>query len=199
MTGEFPAQKNSNTETVSVSWHHYVLSMFRLAESPICMSLTSTTMLQDSSVCRTEQKCVRYVPHRRLHTHVWSVSCLIFHNMTKIYLNKSIWNVDTLRPRQNGRHFTDHIFKCIFLNKDIWILIDVSLKFVSKCSINNISALVQIMAWRRPGNKPLPEPMMVRLLMHICVTRPQWVKWLQPLFNSRLPFDRYKYEMWYVW
>ena len=32
------------------------------------------------------------------------------------------------------------------------------------------------MAWRRPGDKPLSEPMMVRLPTHICVTRPQWVK-----------------------
>ena len=31
------------------------------------------------------------------------------------------------------------------------------------------------MAWRRPGDKPLSEPMMVRLPTHICVTRPQWV------------------------
>ena len=34
------------------------------------------------------------------------------------------------------------------------------------------------MAWRRPGDKPLSEPMMVSLLTHICVTRPQRVKWL---------------------
>ena len=32
------------------------------------------------------------------------------------------------------------------------------------------------MAWRRPGDKPLSEPMMVNLPTHICVTRPQWVK-----------------------
>ena len=32
------------------------------------------------------------------------------------------------------------------------------------------------MAWRRPGDKPLSEPMLVRLPMHICVTRRQWVK-----------------------
>ena len=44
--------------------------------------------------------------------------------------------------------------------------------------INNIPALVQIMAWRRPDDKPLSEPMMVSLLTHICVTRPQWVKWM---------------------
>ena len=41
-------------------------------------------------------------------------------------------------------------------------------------------ALVQIMAWRRPGDKPLSEPMMVSLLTHICVTRPQWVNSLRP-------------------
>ena len=34
------------------------------------------------------------------------------------------------------------------------------------------------MAWRRPGDKPLSELMMVSLLTHICVTRPQWVKWV---------------------
>ena len=33
------------------------------------------------------------------------------------------------------------------------------------------------MAWRRPGDKPLSEPMII-LLMHICVTRPQWVNCL---------------------
>ena len=46
---------------------------------------------------------------------------------------------------------------------------------VPKGPIDNIPALVQIMAWRRPGDKPLSEPMMARLLTHICVTRPQWV------------------------
>ena len=43
--------------------------------------------------------------------------------------------------------------------------------------INNIPSLVQIMAWRRPGDKPLSEPKMVNLLMQICVTWPQWVNW----------------------
>ena len=82
---------------------------------------------------------------------------------------------NTLRPRQNGRHFTDDIFKRIFLNENIWIPVKISLKFVPKGSINNIPALVKIMACRRDGAKPLSEPMMVNLLTHICVTRPQWV------------------------
>ena len=49
----------------------------------------------------------------------------------------------------------------------------ISLKFLTRGSINNIRALVQIMAWHRPGAKTLSEPLMFSLLTHICVTRPQ--------------------------
>ena len=80
--------------------------------------------------------------------------------------------VNTSRPRQNGRHFPDDIFKYIFLNENVWISLKVSLKFVPKIPINNISVLVQIMVWRRPGDEPLSESMMVSLLTHICVCRP---------------------------
>ena len=65
--------------------------------------------------------------------------------------------------------------KHIFFNENVWIWIEISLKFVTKGPINNIPSLVQIMAWRRPGDKPLSEPMMVSIPTHICVTRPQWV------------------------
>ena len=54
----------------------------------------------------------------------------------------------------------DDVFKCNFLNENVWIPIKISLKFVPKGPINNIPALVQIMAWRRTGDKPLSEPMM---------------------------------------
>ena len=62
----------------------------------------------------------------------------------------------TLRLRQDGRHFPENIFKCIFFQLT--------------------PAVVLIMAWRHTGNKPLSDPMMVSLSMHICVTRPQGVK-----------------------
>ena len=81
--------------------------------------------------------------------------------------------LNTLRPRQNGRLFADDTFNRIFLNENVRISIKISLKFVPKGSINKIPALVQIMAWHRPGDKPLSEPMMVSLLTHICVTRLQ--------------------------
>ena len=83
---------------------------------------------------------------------------------------------NTLRPRQNGRHFSNDIFNWIFLNEDAWISINISLKFVPRGPINNIPTLVQVMAWHRSGDKPLSETRMVRLPTHICVTRPQWVK-----------------------
>ena len=83
--------------------------------------------------------------------------------------------LNTLRPRQNGHHFPDDIFKCIFMDKNVWDLLKISPKFVRKMQIDNIPSLVQIMARRRTGDKPLYEPMMVSLLTHVYVTRPQWV------------------------
>ena len=77
-----------------------------------------------------------------------------------------------------GRDKIDAISQTTFSSAfswNVWIPIKISLKFVPKGPINNIPALVQIMAWRRPGDKPLSEPMMVSLPTHICVTRPQWV------------------------
>ena len=84
-------------------------------------------------------------------------------------------HINTLRPKLNGRYFVDDISKCIFLNENIWISFKSSVKFVSKfVQMNNVPALVQIMAWRESGDKPLFEPKMVSLLTCICVTRPQW-------------------------
>ena len=56
----------------------------------------------------------------------------------------------------------DDIFKRIFLNENVSILIQISLKFVPKGSIDKNSALIQVMAWRRTGDKPLPEAMMTQ-------------------------------------
>ena len=83
--------------------------------------------------------------------------------------------VNTSRLRQNGCQFADGTFKCIFLNKNVLISIEMSLNFVPKGPINNIPALVQILALCWPVDKPLSESLIVRLLMHIFVTQPQWV------------------------
>ena len=102
-------------------------------------------------------------------------------------VNKAnIGSFDTLRPRQNGRRFEDDTFKCIFLNENVIISIKISLKFDCKGPMNNISSLVQIMALRRPGDKPLSEPMMASSLTHIGVTRPQWVNSLPPVLQQAI-------------
>ena len=50
---------------------------------------------------------------------------LINHDLPIIYINPEnidVWIIDnfnTLKPRQNGRYFPDHIFKCIFLNENV--------------------------------------------------------------------------------
>ena len=100
----------------------------------------------------------------------FEINICIFH-----YCTVQLLKINTLTPRQNGCHFPDDIFKRISLNETEWISIKISLKIFPRVPIKNIPALVQIMAWRRPGYKPLSEPMMVSLLTHICVARPQWV------------------------
>ena len=64
--------------------------------------------------------------------------------------------VSSFRTQQFLMHFLE--WKCMNFASyftEIW--------FVPKVRINNIPALVQIMAWRS-GDKPLSEPMMVNLL-----------------------------------
>ena len=70
-------------------------------------------------------------------------------------------NINTLSPEQNGWLFANNIFKCIFLNENRNIFIEILLKFVPGGSINK-SALAQVMAWCRLGNKPLPELMLAK-------------------------------------
>ena len=55
--------------------------------------------------------------------------------------------------------FADDIFRCISMNEMFWISIRISLNFVPKGQSDNKSALVQEMACRLTGDKPLPEPM----------------------------------------
>ena len=119
----------------------------------------------------------------------------LFYKISKHWLwiqNEAPWikSVNSMRPRQNGGHFADDTLKRFFLNGNDTILIKISVKFVPKGPFNNIPALDQIMAWRRPGAKPLSEPMMVRLPMHICVTRPQWVKEAE-YFSSAVSYSRH--------
>ena len=84
-------------------------------------------------------------------------------------------------------NLADDIFRCIFMNEKFCILIEISLKFVPKGPFNNNPALVQLMAWRQIGNKPLFEPMLTRFTdAYICGTRGRWVNTLRPEQNDKL-------------
>ena len=88
-----------------------------------------------------------------INQHGLSKSTLIFDTLVNAFcLDKAL---NSLRPRQNRRHFADDIFKCIFLNGNVWISINISLKFVPKGPIDHIHipTLVQKMAWRRGSRR----------------------------------------------
>ena len=76
-------------------------------------------------------------------------------------LSRERWSLsstlNTFQPRQDGRQFADNYF--IFCYEKGCIFIEISLKFNPKSPINNKPTLVQIMTWRRSGDKSLSEPM----------------------------------------
>ena len=159
--------------------HHMVSLGYNklIQETTVCSIINSSFTLEidllslAEPICGSNLDCVM----GKL-TQSAVISCWI---SVKIYLDKEpavFIVVNTLRPRQKCHHFADDTCKGIFLNENVWILPTISLKFVPKSLINNIPALVHIMAWHQSGNKPLSEPVMANSLLHICVTQPQWAK-----------------------
>ena len=82
---------------------------------------------------------------------------------------------ETQWPSLWRRHFEMHV--SILIKKN-------SLKFVLWGPINNISTLVKKMAWCRLDDTPLSEPMTVSFHTHICVTRPQWIKYIMRIIDG---------------
>ena len=79
----------------------------------------------------------------------WRWRMSIFFIMTAVWLEANrhpirshVSNANILRPRQNFRKSAGDMFKCIFLNENVWISLKISMKFVHKVRINNIPALL---------------------------------------------------------
>ena len=70
---------------------------------------------------------------------LWVLRLLMWHN---IYSPEMHTIFNSSPAGQNGRHFADDIFRCIFLNETFCILIEISLKFVPKGPIDIKPALV---------------------------------------------------------
>ena len=98
--------------------------------------------------------------------------------------------VNTLRSRQDVRHFADDIFTCIVFNENCCILINCHRNMFARVQLTIIEHWFrfwggairrQTIIWTNDdglapsGDKPLSEPMMVSLPTHIGVARPQWV------------------------
>ena len=77
-------------------------------------------------------------------------------------------------PEQNGRYFADEIFKHIFLNGNVTIAIEISLKFVP-----SVQLTISQRWFSHYLNKYCPSS-----LMHICGTRGRWVNTLWPIQNG---------------
>ena len=58
----------------------------------------------------------------------------------------------------------DDIFNSIFCNENVQISIKISPKFVTTGPVDNKPALVQVMAWRRTGDKQISEPMLTQFI-----------------------------------
>ena len=146
-----------------------------------CISQKARKTTSGQILCHN--KLLRNKQNGLFHTCYHTTNALFVNSYKYATLQRAY--VNSLRPRRNRSHFADDIFKCISENENEWMSLRISLKFIPKVRINNIPTLVLIMAWRRPGDKPLSEPMMVSLLTHICVTGPQWVYTLRPRQNCR--------------
>ena len=50
--------------------------------------------------------------------------------------------INSFPPGQNGRHFADNILRCIFMNENVCIFIEIWTNFAPKGPIDNNPALV---------------------------------------------------------
>ena len=106
--------------------------------------------------------------------HVVSIFYIHVGNLRIVFINTPMLSFDTLRPRQNCHHSTDDISKCIILNGNVWISLNISLKFVPNVRIKILQNWFRW--WLRAGQA------IGHYLKHICATRPHWLKGLTFVF-----------------
>ena len=152
--------------SLNVSYQNQSNDRWKETNQHSCYVTIMSFLCKYTYICKCISPCLigllyRVYPIKYTHGRVVFVFC--FGIINSMWTKCFIW---TLRPREIGLHFADNIFKCIFVTENVWIPIEISLKFVPKGAINNNPALVQIMAWRRPGDKPLSEAMMVSFPTH---------------------------------
>ena len=141
---------------------------------------------------QTDRWTDRWTDDRRSETNIPPNNFVVRCPLTSLFNDDHFWDTGGILAYW-GRDEIDAIVQTTFSNAFSWMkMYEFRLRFhwnlFLKFQVNNMPALVQIMAWSRPGDKPLCEPMIVVLLTHICVTRPQWVKIHDCIENTGLIF-----------
>ena len=151
VTGEFPAQMASNAENVSIWCRHHETNFAVPDLQTSCTDLTTWQWRPDGSPSNgCQEKCHLFVTMtilvtaltRRSKRWLSSLPSLISSSPYSQSSGRSVIAFNSSTPGQNGRHFADDIFRCIFVNEKFCILIKTSLKFALKCTIDNNRALV---------------------------------------------------------
>ena len=202
MTGELLSQKARNAENVFIWWRHndfgidiYVIrsrngnfeknvNIMQLNTWRVKMSETSANCLYDNQVLSPciSSSAVSLMEILHWYYDMKMIACRNTHHGW-MHTQHAIAMISFLSILTHwGRDKMDAVSQTTLSKAFSWMkMLEFRLRFhwslfLYKGPINNSPALVQIMAWRRSGDKPLSEPMLVCLLTHMCVTRPQWVK-----------------------
>ena len=133
--------------------------MASILSRPQCVNWYPKPSYHVATVCH-QVCCVYWASQPILHGWV-SLKC-ISKNLHRELLSH-------LGRDKNGRPFPYGIFKCIFLNENVYISIQFALKFFPRAH------LTIFQHWFRKSLGTVQAPMSVSLLTHKCVTRPQWV------------------------
>ena len=115
-TGEFPAERASKAENVSIWWRHHEPRI------RACMDLFGWFFgrrIHSQWFCHSSHVIVQWLPYR-------IITLETTHKTSLVFL------VNSSSHGQNGRHFANDIFKSIFCNENLCVLIWISLKGVPK-------------------------------------------------------------------
>ena len=129
-----------DTPYISPSWASYGAPILRVWENWPCYNGTALYIVS-IAVCTKGDAPLALYGWKTAPVDL-NFSVVISAHVWHLPIFTSGYQLNTLRPRQNGRHFADDIFKSIFLNQNVWIPIKISPKFVPNGLINNIPAFV---------------------------------------------------------
>ena len=185
-----------------------IVTIFKTSKSPVGMIIVIVYYMR----CSWQFSCLRLIFYLRLSKissdETRRCICNVFSHWLRPYsaidikknriccgdfylFDNSVLMPPSLRARQNGCDFTDNIFKCIFVNENVSILIKISLKFVPKGPIDNIPALVQIKAWRQPGD------LNQWWLVYWCIYAPLGLIELRIVHSNKIQYSRHVFHFHY--